>query len=276
MRSVLARANRDVLEQFAWSNVLLAFDYDGTLAPIVSDRERAAMRPTTRRLLKELTKLYPCIVISGRAQADATERLRGVTLHQIIGNHGVEPWQATRRFKREVEGWRPVLEHRLASHRGVVIEDKVFSVAVHYRRSREKKKARSAILQAASSLGDVRVIGGKLVVNILPRDAPHKGLALMRERERFRCDTAIYLGDDETDEDVFAMDQPGRLLSIRVGKKRNSHATYYVDRQADVDVLLQRLKGLRLGLRAATRRTPQAEPLLVGRRVPSAPRKVAR
>ena len=76
MRNILSRANREVLQQFAWSKVLLAFDYDGTLAPIVSKPERAIMRPTTRRLLEELVKLYPCMVISGRAQRDAMRRLR--------------------------------------------------------------------------------------------------------------------------------------------------------------------------------------------------------
>ena len=53
MKNILARANREVLEQFAWSNVLLAFDYDGTLAP---DRRRPGRgrrcAPRTRRLLE--------------------------------------------------------------------------------------------------------------------------------------------------------------------------------------------------------------------------------
>jgi trehalose-6-phosphatase len=79
-----------------------------------------------------------------------------------------------------------------------------------------KKLARAAILEAAASLGDVRIVGGKQVVNLLPKGAPDKGKALERERERLCCDTAIYVGDDETDEDVFALDQPTRLLSIRV------------------------------------------------------------
>ena len=46
MRDILSRAGREVLQQFAWSNVLLAFDYDGTLAPIVRDPNKAAMRAT--------------------------------------------------------------------------------------------------------------------------------------------------------------------------------------------------------------------------------------
>ncbi len=91
----------------------------------------------------------------------------------------------------------------------------------------------------------MRLLGGKQVLNILPAGSPHKGLALERARARLGCDTAVYLGDDETDEDVFAVDQPGQLLSIRVGRKRTSSAAYYIRRQADIDRLLRRLLILR-------------------------------
>ncbi|MBC7781232.1 MAG: trehalose-phosphatase, partial [Proteobacteria bacterium] len=44
---------------------LLAFDFDGTLAPIVPDRAAAVMTPTTASLLARVAELYPCAVISG-------------------------------------------------------------------------------------------------------------------------------------------------------------------------------------------------------------------
>ncbi len=81
------------------------------------------------------------------------------------------------------------------------------------------------------------------MVNLLPTDAPHKGIALERARTRFACDTAIYVGDDETDEDVFALDQPGRLLTIRVGQKRESLASYFLRNQGEIDRLLETLLG---------------------------------
>jgi trehalose 6-phosphate phosphatase len=245
VKDILARANREVLGQFASSNVLVAFDYDGTLAPIVRDPDRAAMRNATRRLLDRVASLYPCIVVSGRARSDARRWLRGVPLRGIVGNHGIEPWRADRRLVRQVKRWEPILHRRLSGLKGIWIENKTFSVAVHYRRSREKKKARAAIMEAAAALGSIRVIGGKQVVNILPEGAPHKGLALERERDRLGCDTAIYVGDDETDEDVFGLDQPGRLLTLRVGPRRGSRASYYVRNQAAVDRLLGALVCLR-------------------------------
>jgi trehalose 6-phosphate phosphatase len=245
MKDILSRAGREVLQQFAWSNVLVAFDYDGTLAPIVPDPDKAFMRAATRRLLGEVAARYPCIVVSGRARPDARRWLRGIRLQQVVGNHGIEPWQATQALVEEVERWAPLLSRRLSPFKGVRIENKTFSVAVHYRHSREKKKARAAILEAAGALGSIRVIGGKQVVNILPEGAPHKGIALERERDRLRRDTAIYVGDDETDEDVFGLDRPGRLLTVRVGPKRASQASYYVRTQAAVDELLAVLVKLR-------------------------------
>jgi len=245
MRNILSPANHEVLQQFAWSKVLLAFDYDGTLAPIVSKPERAIMRHTTRRLLMGLAKLYPCMVISGRAQRDARRRLNGIRVQRIVGNHGAEPWHGTNRPANKSDCWHRLLGQRLSGLRGVKIENKGLSIAIHYRQSREKKLARSAILEAVSALGEVRLIGGNQVVNILPLDAPHKGMALERERALLKCDTAIYVGDDETDEDVFALDQPGQLLTIRVGQRRSSAAAYFIESQRRIDDFLRVLLKLR-------------------------------
>lgn len=247
MLHVLARRNREVLERFAGPRTLLAFDFDGTLAPIVADPERAAMRATTRRLLEELARRYPCVVVSGRARDDVRRRVLGVTLAEVIGNHGLDPGLGRAEASRAARGWVTVLEERLGGLRGVVIEDKGLSVAVHYRAARRKQEARARILEAAAGLGDVRLLGGILVVDILPGGAPGKGRALERARERLGCQTAVYVGDDDTDEDVFSLDLPDALLGIRVGRKGDSAAEYFLRTQAEVDVLLRRFLGLRAG-----------------------------
>jgi len=100
------------------------------------------------------------------------------------------------------------------------------------------------------SISTVRWPRGKLAVNLLVPNAPHKGLALERERAHFACDTVMYVGDDETDEDVFQLDRPGRLLSIRVGRKRASAAPYYIHNQGEIDRLLETLVALRGDRRA--------------------------
>jgi trehalose 6-phosphate phosphatase len=241
---LFSRANQHLLEKFASSKVLLAFDYDGTLAPLVSAPKRAAMRSSTRRLLGRASRLYPCIVVSGRAQADALGRFRGINVGRVVGNHGAEPSTIGKDLRRRVRQWLPVLRARLSQRRGVVIEDKGFSVAVHYRQCRERNASRRAILSAARSLEGVRIIGGKLAVNLLVPEAPNKGLAVERERSRFECDTVIYVGDDDTDEDVFQLHRP-TLLSIRVGYKRSSAAAHYLRSQAEIDRLLATLVALR-------------------------------
>jgi trehalose 6-phosphate phosphatase len=242
-------SNQNLLETFAWSNVLLAFDYDGTLAPLVNAPAHATMRASTRRLLARASMLYPTVVITGRAKADALGRLRHVEVCRVVGNHGAEPSADADVMRRRVQRWLPVLTGRLSRRQGVVIEDKGFSVAVHYRQARERNSTRRAVLSAARSLKDVRLVGGKLVVNFVVPDAPHKGLALERERLHYGCDTVIYVGDDETDEDVFQIDRPGQLLSIRVGKKRTSAAAYYIRNQAEIDRVLERLVAARGGHR---------------------------
>jgi trehalose 6-phosphate phosphatase len=244
MKDILAKANVDVLAQFARSNVLVAFDYDGTLAPIVDDPEEARMRPETREHLTSLNRLYPCVVISGRAQADVLKRIRGAGVLEAIGNHGLEPWRRNEELSACVQEWLVPLREKLAPIQGVKIEDKLFSIAIHFRQSTEQRAAHEAILAAARELEGVRILGGKLVVNLLPQGAPHKGTALMAARERLHCDTAIYVGDDETDEDVFSLEEPG-LLGIRVGQVDSSRASFCIREQENIDELLQALISFR-------------------------------
>jgi trehalose 6-phosphate phosphatase len=238
-RNILARGNVEALRQVAWSNVLIGLDYDGTLAPIVSQPEQAHMRARTRRLLAEVVLLYPCAIISGRGRPDLLRRLQGVGRIDTVGNHGIEPGRDTPSFTSEVRRWVRVLQRRLAGLRGVVIEDKVFSLSIHYRHSRARRAARAAIEDALALIQPARVIGGKLVYNVLPPGAPHKGMALLAARERYRCDAALYIGDDDTDEDVFSLEDPGRLLSIRVGASATSRASYFIRTQRDIDAVLE-------------------------------------
>jgi trehalose 6-phosphate phosphatase len=246
MKHILSRANVEILAQFAWSRMLLAFDFDGTLAPIVHDRDEAGMRSATRKALALACERFPTAVISGRSLSDVEQRLCGIPVKHVVGNHGLEPTVDMERFASIVRRMRPVLEATLREHQGVEIEDKEYSVAIHYRKSRAKRNARAAIHRAIASLPDMpRVMPGKLVVNLLPEGAPHKGIALEEIRAREGADTAIFVGDDVTDEDVFELDRPGKLLGIRVGQSRSSAALFYIRNQLEMDTLLERLVGCR-------------------------------
>ncbi|MBL8743283.1 MAG: trehalose-phosphatase [Myxococcales bacterium] len=245
MIDVLSPAQKGILEQYAWSNVLLAFDFDGTLSPIVRDRDTAGMRATTHRLLAAVTKLYPCAVISGRSRTDVAARLNGLPVRFVVGNHGLEPNNAMPRFARAATTLREQLAPMLVDVQGVEIEDKQFSLAIHYRKSRAKRAAKRAIIDALAHCDLAhRIVPGKLVFNLLPEGAPHKGVALRELRRKAGVDTAIYVGDDVTDEDVFQLSDLG-VLGIRVGADARSAASYCVRDQRSVDRLLSRLVMLR-------------------------------
>lgn len=252
MKDLLAKENLSVLEQLAFARALLAFDFDGTLAPIVKDRELAKMRPRTSELLTTLCAHYPCAVISGRSTADLAPRLGGAPVQYLVGNHGLEPGGDLAKFEEEVSATRPLLEAALASEPGVELEDKRYSLALHYRRSRRKQAAVAAIERAVAALPThMRTIAGKMVVNVVPASAANKGDALLDLRARAGADIALYMGDDVTDEDVFKIDQPGRLLSVRIGEAPWSAAAYYLRDQRQMDRLLAMLIALRQNRPAA-------------------------
>lgn len=245
MKHILSKAHRGVLEQLAWSRVLLGFDFDGTLAPIGSKPELVRLRARTRRLFTLVAERYPCVVISGRVRGDVQARVEGIPVLAVVGNHGLESNGNVRRLKAQVRPWVRLLRERLSPLSGVIVEDKGLSVSVHYREARQKRRAGLAVREAALALGPgVRIVTGKLTLDVLPEGAPHKGIALRRLREGV-ADTAIYIGDDATDEDVFEMNEPDRLLSIRVGRDPTSAASYYLREQSEMDDLLEVLARLR-------------------------------
>jgi trehalose 6-phosphate phosphatase len=275
-RHILGAGNLDVLRQFAEANTLVGLDFDGTLAPLVSEPDRAKLNASTRALLNRVCRLYPTVLISGRACADLRRRVGGIALRELIGNHGLEPSRHAAAFANEVRGWLPLLERRLKRFAGVVVENKTYSLAVHYRMSRQKRRARAAIAAAAGELG-LRVVEGHQVMNLLPAAAPHKGLALAAARRRLRCDAAIYVGDDETDEDVFGLERPGRLLGVRVGPTPTSRADYFLEAQPLIDRFLGALIDLRSSPRDAPGVTPRRRrPAAAPRAAPTAARGSAR
>ena len=266
MRTILAARNREILRQYGASRVLLAFDYDGTLAPIVDDPTHAPMRARTRALLRKLCQRFRCAVISGRARQDVSRYLRSVGMFAVVGNHGMEPGADRGSAQLAVKRWRGYLSSRLVDHSGVFIEDKCLSLSIHYRRATQKRQAAAAIWAAAVELPSARVIGGKDVVNVLPEGAPHKGLALESVRRRAGCDTAIYVGDDHTDEDVFGYRTPWPLLGIRVGRTRTTDAAYYIRDQEEIDLLLRALLACRRSTRPAMRGKDEQRAAMSGRR----------
>ncbi len=197
------------------------------------------MRARTRKLLGCLAALYPCVIVSGRARADVLGKLGGVNVARVIGNHGAETEAPAKKSRRRIERWKAVLDLRLGGIPGLWVEDKGLSLAVHYRQCPPKAEAHRRILEAAQNLKDVRIVGGKQVVNLVTEGAPHKGEAVAAERDRLGCKWVLYVGDDENDEDAFAMG--GNIVAVRIGRTRHSRARYYLRTQGEIDKLLELL-----------------------------------
>lgn len=244
---LLGAAGRAALRALARGRALLAFDFDGTLAPIAERPERARMPARTRRLLAAVARLYPCAVISGRARRDLRRRLRDVPLVALSGSHGAEGpgRRPSNDGPARVRGWAARLRRHLRRVRGVALEAKPHGVAVHYRRARDKEGARVAILEAVTALEGARWTFGKEVVEVMAAGAQTKGDALAALRRRLKPRATLYVGDDLTDEDAFASAGPGGLLSVRVAPAEGTTARFRLDAQAEVESLLDEL--VRLG-----------------------------
>jgi len=242
VKQLFSKRSLNDLAKLARSNVLLAFDFDGTLAPIVADRELAEMRTETSRLFNVVCQLYPCAVISGRSRADVGRRLGTAAVKYVIGNHGLEPGPDLHEFANEMAATRTSLALALMRDPGIEIEDKTYSLAVHYRKSHDKRRAQAAIRAAISAFPmQMRIVTGKFVVNIVPERAANKGDSLLELRERESASSAFYVGDDVTDEDVFTRVESGGLFAVRVGRSLTSAAEYYLRDQNEMDALLGKL-----------------------------------
>ncbi len=253
MHWALSRSSREDLRSLLEADVLLAFDFDGTLAPIVDDPERARMGGGTRRLLRRLAENRPCLVVSGRSPADLRRRLAGTGIRRIGGNHGAELWDHAPKARRQVSLWAAALAKTLPP--GPRVENNQFSLTVHYRRF---PRARPSVLKAVRLLRGVRVINGKEMVSLGPAKAPNKGTAVRMELARLGFRRALYVGDDETDEDVFALGD--RILAVRVGWKAGSRARYFLRSQGEIDELLW-LVGRNPVSRAYPAPTPRPRPV---------------
>lgn len=247
MRPLFSPTGMKMLESFSFIRALYAFDFDGTLARIVRVPAHAAMEPLVAELLRQLSLRAPVAIISGRSLSDLRERL-DFTPQFVIGNYGLEGLarssdQGSSAY-RSCRGWLEKLERAFsegALEPGVEIEDKRYSLALHYRKSPSWKAAKAGILAAVAGC-DPRplVVTGKAVINLLPEGGPHKGMALLELMSRNGIGSALYVGDDDTDEAVFTL-PTSRVLTVRVCRSRTSAAQYYISAQTDMRRLLRTL-----------------------------------
>ncbi len=225
---------------------LLAFDFDGTLTPIVARPDDVRLSVAVSARLAALSQRLPLAIVTGRSVDDVRSRL-GFEPKFIVGNHGAEvegmpapsaPPQALVELRQRLQD----AERQLADA-GVSVEDKGVSLALHYRLSRNRARALEVI---AGVLRDhdpeLRVFGGKLVVNVVPLRSPDKADAVRALLQRCGAGCAFFAGDDVNDEPVFAA-APEDWLTVRVGRDDpRSRAMYFLDSPAEMAMLLEKME----------------------------------
>lgn len=229
--------------------IYLFLDYDGTLAPIADTPRKASMPGRVRKTLSRLSEMpnRRIAVVSGRKLSDLKKRIRLKNI-VYVGNHGFEikgpkirfesPIPA--RYRRSLEEIKAKLESQLSALPGAIVEDKGFSLGVHYRLAAMKDvPAIKNIFYATTLIYEVRNIitvrTGKMALEIRPPIPWDKGKVvlwllgrrLFAMRNKKAKVLPIYIGDDATDEDAFeSLKDKG--MTIFVGGPKNTKAKFYL------------------------------------------------
>ena len=217
----VGRAVQAIRERGAGRHLLLLCDFDGTLCEFDPDPTAVRLRPSRRALLESIAGQGATLaLVSGRRLADVRERAGLSTEAYYAGLHGLEIEGGGASFLHPdvaaardlLQAMRAALAGAFEHTRGVLIEDKGFSIGVHYRDASEADAARlqiavDKIAGPHLEAGRIRDLRGACVVELLPSIAWNKGNAVQwilgRVRARAGDTLPVYLGDDITDQDAF-------------------------------------------------------------------------
>lgn len=230
---------------------LILLDYDGTLQPIVNRPEEAAPARTTIAALKRLSEdpRNEVVIISGRDRATLTSWLGGLPI-TLVAEHGAfihrPDWKTWHKTLGGSDVWRDevmeLLEYYADLTPGSFVEYKEHTLVWHYRNAATFTAQKNLVLlkrllRPIAAAQKLRVKEGKMVLEVHHLDIS-KAHA-MQEWLLKSQDFVLILGDDATDEDMFAA-APAGSYTIKVGQGR-SLADYRVPNPASVHKLLRKL-----------------------------------
>ena len=227
----------ELARRLARSPLLLALDIDGTLAAIAPTPEAAFVPDDTRRTLASLADKPGVRVafVTGRAAQDG-RRLAGVSHTWTIGNHGVERIdpagelhvnEEAASFANQIDEAITLLARDVGAIPGVFLENKRWTLSVHYRRAdRGDVPGVKAAVQAVAARLALRVMHGKEIVELHPPVTINKGIAIVELASITGAfdggllrGSVLYAGDDRTDEDAFRVlrERSRESVTIHVG-----------------------------------------------------------
>jgi trehalose-phosphatase len=240
--------------------ILLLLDYDGTLTPIAETPGKAIIRKDTKELLQKLSKSNLCKIgiISGR-KLEEIKNIVGIDGIIYAGNHGFQiegpkikhEMAVSLGYKKILERIKIQLQEKLSGIKGVFVEDKKLSLALHFRLADPQQISliktafhESVILYLVRN--KIKIRPGKKILEVIPPVHWDKGrivLWLLARQDALSKDgkiVPIYIGDDTTDEDAFKV-LKNRGLTIFVGRTGSSQAKYYVKDVKEVQAFLKRV-----------------------------------
>ena len=243
--SLPGELRRAIVQLARTPRLLVACDYDGTLAPIVEIPEQA--RPMTESVgaLRSLAGLHETTtaVISGRALRDLATLSRLPSEVHLVGSHGSEfdigfvhaLDDGARSLHRRLEA---ELESLTATEAGVSLEVKPASIAVHTRRAEADvaQRVQAAVRSGPCTWDGVQVTEGKAVIELAVVQTD-KGRALDVLRHQVGATAAVFLGDDVTDEKAFAR-LSGPDLGVKVGLEGETLAGFRIADPGEVGMVL--------------------------------------
>lgn len=252
----LHAAEAQVLQRLAAAASVFCFlDYDGTLAPIAPTPNAAAPLPGSAELLRELAAIPDTrlALVTGRSVADL-RRFLDIPGAYYVGLHGAEVLEpgGELHLAREAEASRAALpalkeqlQRALAGLPGIVLEDKGAALACHYRLATPAAAAKARqIVEACAHDHQQRgvpitVASGHEVIEVRPAGTDKGKTVCALLAAHAPVDLVIYVGDDRTDEDAFAL-LPADAITIRVGPAAEpTRARYRLNGPADVQRFLR-------------------------------------
>lgn len=247
------------------ASTCLLLDVDGTLAPIVQDHDAARVPPDTAAVLAELAERYLLVAcVSGRHALDA-RRIVGLDQLVYAGNHGFEllmPGETQPSLDSRVgksaglaADFASSLDRAVLARAGVQLEDKGPIQALHWRGAADVATAEAQVQEIAALAEEagLDLHRGRLVLELRPKVAVDKGVAVRRLIELAGASAALYAGDDRTDLDAFGglrqLAAEGTLRSTVCVGVASDEGPVEIQREADVVVdspadLLDLLRGL--------------------------------